>query len=137
MPRNASGRPVSTVGNRDEYCDGVRNAVWTNYSAYRGDASALDRSVVRSAESARFVDGWRQVRVVTWWQHAGNLLAAGLDDDGVVNEHRPRCLIKQGEGVGQNVMLECCVAGVTQGSTKRELAMQRAWRGDLDGHLAD
>lgn len=55
----------------------------------------------------------------------------------MIDEHRPRRLLEESEGAGEDVVLERVVAGVPEGTSQRELAVQRAWRGDLDGHLPD
>ena len=135
--RNTCRLPIGTVGDRDEHGDSIRNAVRSDCPTHRGHPTTSERPVVGAAEPACFVDCCGEVRIVARWQGARDLFAGGVDDDGMIDEYRARRLLEECERSREDVVLERRVAGVAEGASEWELAVQRAWRGDLDGHLPD
>ena len=95
-------------------------------------------AVVRGTERLGLVHGGGQGGVVSRGQGAGQgLYAGGLDDLGMVFEHRTLASVEQRKGPLQHIVLKRRVEGLAERSAQRELAVECARWAHLLCHGSD
>ena len=97
---------VLTLRDRVEHAERVGHLVGGDHPTDGGDATTREPAVVGLAQPASLVDGGRQVGVVPRRQRARRRLLVGVDHVGMIDEHRTRLGVEQGERSCEHVVLE-------------------------------